>query len=133
VDQTIGTAFLWLLARLFDSAHALYFTPWQIHDWELAVGGLVLCAFVYGAYRHPQSFPAVCIWWSALFLVPFALLPEHIATFNQGPSHYLYPASAGAAMLLAWLLGRIGRYGHSGQLGGALLLLALVGRCLGRT
>ena len=47
--------------------------------------------------------------WLLLFSLPFALVSETVTSkAMESPSHYLYPASAGSSLLLAWLVQRAG-------------------------
>jgi tetratricopeptide (TPR) repeat protein len=95
---------LWLLSRLLTTAHWLPL-PVALQTWELYLGALVLIGLAYGAWRKD-------IWavWTLLALMPFLFLTEAtLIDMPVGPSRYLYPASAGASLLLARGLYQIGQ------------------------
>jgi len=121
-----GTMLVWFLARLFNSAHGIPVALWQIHTWELYCGTILLAFFVFIIYRKKDSLPAYSAVWTLLFLLPFTFLPEHIVTFNQGPSHYLYLASAGSSMLLAWLICHLSRLKRVGVPVSFMVVLVLL-------
>ena len=117
---------LYMVSRLFTTAHALPFALGETARWELVVGGVILLGCGILALRRygSASFWAV---WTVVCLLPFlALAPEHIVTLLPGPSRYLYAASAGVAALGGLLLGQLaGRIGRSAFL--LLIPLTLLG------
>ena len=110
---------LWLASRLLPTAHWLPIPVYNLQTWELLVGGLVIAGFGYAVYRRS-------LWaaWTLLTLLPFVFLTETtLVDMPAGPSRYLYPASAGASLLLARGLCRI-RYRYAPAALCALLLVS---------
>ncbi len=110
---------LWLASRLLTTAHWLPLPVYSLQTWELFVGGLVLLGLGYAGYRRN-------LWaaWTLLALLPFVFLTEAtLRDMPAGPSRYLYPASAGAALLLAQGLCRL-RYRYAPAALCALLLFS---------
>lgn len=108
-----GQMLLWLGSRLLSTAHYLPIRVYQLQNWELALGALVIGALCFLAYRR-QPWAA----WALLSLLPFiTLTSQTLLDMPVGPSRYLYPASAGTSLLLAQALWRTKR-----PLGIALLL-----------
>ena len=95
--------FLWLVSRLLTTAYWLPLPVYTMQDWELYLGGLVCVGLALGVRRkNPWAL------WTLLGLIPFAFLTETtLLDMPVGPSRYLYPASAGACLLLAQLLLKI--------------------------
>ena len=88
---------LWLISRLLTTAHWLLLPVYTLQTWELYFGGLALVGLSIGIYR--KNLWAV---WTFLALMPFIFLTEAtLLDMPVGPSRYLYPASAGATLLLA--------------------------------
>ena len=99
---------LWLCSRLLTTAHWLPPRAEVRQDWELALGAAMTGALVYWIWRRRDP---VAVWsaWTIALLVPFALIAEKLLlNLPFGPSRYLYFASAGSSLLLAWGLQRIG-------------------------
>lgn len=99
---------LWLCSRLLTTAHWLPPRADARQDWELALGAAMTGALVYWIWRRRDP---VAVWsaWTIALLVPFALIAEKLLlNLPFGPSRYLYFASAGSSLLLAWGLQRIG-------------------------
>ena len=95
--------FLWLLSRLLTTAHWLPLPVYTMQTWELYLGGFALIGLAFCVYR--SNLWAV---WTLLALAPFVFLTEAtLLDMPAGPSRYLYPASAGASLLLAQILYRI--------------------------
>jgi len=92
-----GQMLLWLSSRLLSTAHYLPIAIYQLQVWELVLGGPCIGALIFLAYRR-QLWAA----WTLLSLLPFvALTSQTLLDMPVGPSRYLYPASAGASLLLA--------------------------------
>ncbi len=75
------------------------------HPWELYVGfGLLVVLLIPLVTRGNHGLRLWALW-VLLSLLPFSLLNERIVLdLPSGPSRYLYGASAGTSVLLAWLL-----------------------------
>ena len=89
------------------------------------LGLLVLAILLVRRQPHPVSGWAI---WTVLMLVPFALLTDSILlALHVGPSRYLYFASAGSSLVLAWGLQNLAlRFGGQRAFAGALLALGAV-------
>ena len=99
---------LWFVSRLFTTAHWVPLPLYERQTWELYAGGLVLIALLVSIWRRQFPLSAGGAW-LLLFSLPFALVSETVTSkAMEGPSHYLYPASAGSSLLLAWLVQRAG-------------------------
>ena len=113
--RQLVTTLCWLAGRLLSTAHWL---PVPVHErqtWELWLGAVSLAVMSWLAWKRSHSagiWPVLTIF-SLLLFVPAALV-------HTGISRYLYLASAGSSMLLAWLL----------QLGCRRLPRAAAGRAL---
>ena len=127
-----GRMVLWMVSRLFTTAHWLPLTLFELRPWELYLGGGLLVALLWLAWR--RVFP-LSVWgaWLLLFSLPFALVSEDVSIKAlEGPSHYLYLASAGSALMLAqlvqrwglWLRDRLGAWGNLLYGGCVIALLA---------
>ncbi|MFT7695637.1 MAG: tetratricopeptide (TPR) repeat protein [Candidatus Latescibacterota bacterium] len=94
-----GQAFLWLLARPVFMAHWLPLAPGSQHPIEAWLGMLVLVLLVGFLWRGNT---ATRLWsaWVVLFLIPF--VPATLV--YAGISRYIYIATAGSSLLLAWTL-----------------------------
>ncbi len=127
----MGRVLLWLVGRLFTTAHWIFFPLYQQQSWELYFGGLTLAGLVLLVYYRATH---LAVWsaWIVLSLVPFIMVSEEIHLhLVHGPSRHLYMASAGSSMLLAWVLQRAGcalvqRWASAGY---AIYGLALVAVC----
>ncbi len=101
----LGQMLLWLGSRLVSTAHYLPITVYQLQTWELALGALSIGALCLLSYRR-QLWAA----WTLLSLLPFiTLTSQTLLDMPVGPSRYLYPASAGASLLLAQSLWQLKR------------------------
>lgn len=100
----MGRMLFWFFGRLFTTAHWVPLAVYKLQAWELFAGGWVL--FSMGILLWRRASPAdLWIAWSLLFLCPFLFLTQQIiADMPVGPSRYLYLASAGSSLLVAWLL-----------------------------
>ena len=115
---------LWMLSRLLTTAHWLPVRLYDQQPWELYAGVAVLAAMALLVYRKgiPQ---APCSVWILLSVLPFLPLTDLIVLGRpEGPSRYLYPATVGSSLLLAWGLEAVrlrlrpwGRYFHPGIAG----------------
>ena len=111
--------FLWLVSRLLTTAYWLPLPVYTMQDWELYLGGLVCVGLALGVRRkNPWAL------WTLLGLIPFAFLTETtLLDMPVGPSRYLYLASAGSSVLLAWALLQLSaRLGAAGRYVGAVAL-----------
>ncbi|NKB67353.1 MAG: hypothetical protein GKR89_09860 [Candidatus Latescibacteria bacterium] len=124
----MGRLLLWFLSRLLTTAHWL---PLQIREqyaWEPFLGALVLVGLVGLLWKRIYP-PALWAVWTVAALLPFVALTEQLVHSSaQTSGRYLYIASAGIALLMAWLLcmaaGRLRRGG------GYLYVLVLAGLLL---
>lgn len=92
---------LWMAARLVTTAHWVAMDLDRMTTAELVLGGIIILGLAGLAWRHRGGAGAWAAW-TLLYLAPFALISEQLATRGrEGPSHYLYLASAGASVLLA--------------------------------
>ena len=104
-----GRLLLWMLSRLLTTAHWLPVRLYEQQPWELYVGAAVLAALALLLYR--KGFPQA-LWslWILLSVLPFLPLTDLIITGRpEGPSRYLYPATAGSSLLLAWGIEAVSR------------------------
>ena len=78
-----GRMFLWMVCRLFTTAHWLPLTLFELRPWELYLGGGLLVALLWLAWR--QVFP-LSVWgaWLLLFSLPFALVSEDVTIKAPG-------------------------------------------------
>ena len=94
----------WMLSRLVSTAHWLPLRLAGYSGVELALGAVTFLGLAFIVSRRALSL-APWAAWSLLFIGPFALIAESITVIGlEGPSHYLYPSSAGASVLLAGAL-----------------------------
>ena len=122
---------LWFAGRLITNAHWLLLAPHTKPVWEKVIGGLVTLGLLILIWqRRPVASWA---FWTGLFLIPFLFIPEHILQgMPIGPSRYLYFASAGTSVLLAWAAQHFGRWlVRSQPKFGRLLYCVLLGILLG--
>ena len=113
----MGRVVLWLTSRLFTTAHWVPLPVYELQRWELYLGAVLLAGLLALIWKRVET---GWVWsgWLLLWLVPFLLLTEKtVFELPAGSSRYLYPASVGSSMLLAWglrdgalRLGRAGRY-----------------------
>ncbi|MGY8827091.1 MAG: tetratricopeptide repeat protein [Candidatus Latescibacterota bacterium] len=120
-------ALLWLLSRLFTTAHWLSLPAYQLQKWELVLGAFALAGFSFLMWKKKGP---LALWttWIMLSFPPFLLLTESTITdLPAGPSRYLYPATAGTAILSAWLLDQLrSRLAKMGDFIYVFLLIALL-------
>ena len=122
-----GRLMLWLLGRLLTTAHWLPFPLYELRPWELPVGAVVLAGLgvlMYWSRLHASLWSV----WILLSLLPFLPLNDTLILGRpEGPSRYLYPATAGTSFLLAWGLGEArGRLGPWGRYVYACVLAAIL-------
>ena len=118
---------LWLLSRLVTTAHWMPFPVNELGHWELYAGAGVLAGLGVLAYRGRLP---VSLWsvWILLSVLPFLPLTDTLMLGRPvGISRFLYPATAGTSLLLAWgleegsrRLGTWGRYVYPGVLAAIL-------------
>ena len=112
---------LWGLSRLLTTAHWLPVRLFEQQSWELYVGVAVLAALALLVYRQGFLQEPWSVW-ILLSMLPFLPLTDLIVLGRpEGPSRYLYPATAGSSLLLAWGIEAVrlrlrpwGRYFHPG-------------------
>jgi tetratricopeptide (TPR) repeat protein len=115
-------AYLWLLGRLISMAHWLPFAPNEENPAEIWLGGLALVALLVLLWKRNPSIQFWCAW-TLLFLVPF--VPATLV--HTGIARYIYIATAGSSLLLAWVLTWLAdRLGRTGPYVLALTLLLIV-------
>lgn len=91
----------WMAARLVTSTHWLAVDLAQRTTPELLLGVAVLAGLVWLSVRSSGP-TAEWAAWSLAFVLPYASISEQLATRGrEGPSHYLYLATAGVSVLLA--------------------------------
>ena len=127
--SSMGSVLLWFLSRLLTTAHWLLVPLYQMQSWELYAGAGVLAVLLTLAYRKgsPGSLWSV---WILLSLVLFLPVTDTEGLLHRpsGPSRYLYLATAGTSLLLAWGIEQAGsrlrsggRYLYAAILAGILL------------
>ena len=97
-----GRLLLWLLSRLLTTAHWRPVSLYELEHWEFYAGAGVLAGL--GVLVYWSRLP-VSVWsvWILLSILPFLPLNDAwIIGRPEGPSRHLYPATAGASLLLAW-------------------------------
>ncbi|MFT5089837.1 MAG: tetratricopeptide (TPR) repeat protein [Candidatus Latescibacterota bacterium] len=103
----MGHMVSFLSSRLFTTAHWVPLPMHQQQPWELYIGSASIAVLVFLAWRGPRI-AAHAAAWTLLTLLPFLLLTETtIQGLPAGPSRYLYLASAGSSLLLAWGLDQL--------------------------
>lgn len=103
----LGENLLWLWSRLITTAHWLPLALHGFSAWELALGGVALAGFAIALWT--QRAPVVeWAMWSLATTLPFLTMsPEFLRDLPQaGGSRFLYLASAGSSVVLAWALER---------------------------
>lgn len=121
----IARSILWFASRLLSRAHWLPFVSHERQSWELAVGALVVAGLAWLIWKRVNP---VAPWagWILLMIAPFALLTEELILSQiMEPSRYLYQASAGSSLLLAWTILAASR--HCGPWNRHVFALLLVG------
>ena len=125
----MGKLLLWFVSRLLTTAHWLLIPLYELQPWELYAGAGILAGLAVLVYRKgsPGSLWSV---WVLLSLLPFLPVTDTEGLLHRpsGPSRYLYLATAGTSLLLAWgieeassRLGSGGRYLYVAILAGILL------------
>jgi tetratricopeptide (TPR) repeat protein len=100
----IGELLLWFSSRLLTTAHWTVVAVYQQQTWELGIGLAGLAGLGWLAWKRPLP-AAPWAAWTLLMLLPFLVLTEEVVRdLPAGPSRYLYLATAGSSLLLAWLL-----------------------------
>ena len=124
----MGRLLLWFLSRLLTTAHWLPIQIREQYAWEPFLGALVLAGLLVLVWKRVWP-PALWAAWTLLALLPFVALTEQLVHSSaQTSGRYLYMASAGTALLGAWLLGlAAGRLGRGGRYFYALVLVFLMG------
>lgn len=93
---------MWFLSRLLTTAHWLLLDVYKLQSGEIYLGAgvfAVLMALIWKK-RLPGALWAT---WVLLSLLPFvAISYDLVLNLPTGPSRYLYMASAGSSILLAW-------------------------------
>ena len=125
---TMGKILLLLLSRLPTTAHWLPMPFYKWHWWAPFVGAVTLAglALLMWLKRSPAS-----VWslWVLLFVLPFVLIHDPILFERPWTfSRYLYMATAGTSVLLAWGLEAMARRFRYGK--PYLYATVLVGICI---
>lgn len=93
--------FIWLLGRLWTTAHWIFYNLDQVHLIDQVVGICILVGLI--ALIILQRTVSYWALWTLVSLLPFIAYPEQ-TWLLAGPSRYLYTASAGSSFVLAWLI-----------------------------
>ena len=126
----MGTVLLWFASRLMTTAHWLPLPVYKLQPWELYVGAGVLAGLgvLVCQKGSPRSLWSVWVLLSLLPFLPVKDIERLLVHPAGGPSRYLYLATAGTSLLLAWGMeaarSRIrsgGRYLYAAVLTGILL------------
>ncbi len=123
----ISEHLLWLLGRLLATAHWLAAPVYGYQSWELGLGLVGLAAIAFLLFQRGAA-AAEWSFWVLIMMLPFVnRLPTSFMLGDSGPSHYLYFASAGFAVLSAMLLREVAMFTcrRGGPRIGRLLLFAL--------
>ncbi|MGY8825691.1 MAG: hypothetical protein ACKVJG_17445 [Candidatus Latescibacterota bacterium] len=103
-------------------AHWLPLAPNMENPTEVWLGGLVLVFLLVLLWKGNPSIKFFCAW-TLLFLVPF--VPATLV--HTGIARYIYIATAGSSLLLAWVLSWLAdRMGQKGPYVLALVLLLVL-------
>ena len=101
---------LWLLGRLFTTAHWLLVPVYEFPAWELVVGSLVLILAVLVGLRN-ERLEVTWLAWILLMMLPFLnRAPSSFLEGTSGPSRYLYFPSLGLSVLTAIYLQNVTRW-----------------------
>ena len=124
--------FFWLWSRLITTAHWLLLPVWKYQRWELFIGLCGFAGFVVASFRRVSP---VAEWgfWILVTTLPFInLLPKSFLADNSGPSRYLYLASAGSSLIIAWSLhrGKLWLSQHLSPLSGKALYVSAIAALL---
>ena len=111
----MGKVLLWFSSRLVTTAHWLLLPLYELQPWELYAGAGVLAGLA-AMVRWKGSPGSLWSVWVLVSLLPFLPLidGEGILQRPSGPSRYLYLATAGTSILLAWGLEEASRRLSSG-------------------
>ena len=124
----ISRVLLWFLSRLLSTAHWYLVPVYVLQTWELYVGCAVLAVLLVLVWKR-SSPGAICAVWILMFLAPFLLVTEAtVLGLLTGPSRYLYSATVGSSLLLAWGIQWVSYHISSGGrlVGGSILAAVLV-------
>lgn len=113
---------LWLLGRLLSMAHWLPIVPNEQASIELWLGAAVLLVLLWLLSKGRIE---VKFWslWTLLFTVPFILA----ALVHPSISRYVYVASVGSSLLIAWaIVGLCASFGDRGRYVAAIVVMALL-------
>jgi len=118
----------WFGGRLLSTAH--WVPPLAVYKqqpWEIYFGAATLTTLVGVMWWHWQRM-ATWVIWIGLGLLPFLFIPEGLILefLPDGPSRYLYLASAGSSVLIALglvALGRVVGRWNNALLGAGLVLI----------
>lgn len=92
----------WFCGRLLTTAHWLPLPIYLQQTWELYLGAVVFALLFWLIWRHKDPLRAAALA-TLIGLFPFLLLTEAtILGLPAGPSRYLYLASTGFSLLIAW-------------------------------
>jgi len=94
------------VGRLLTTAHWILVPFYRSFGWEGFAGWVLIILLAYVILRR---IPGVDFWavWTLAMLIPFIFIPtEGLFQSPTGFSRYLYVASAGSSLLLAWLIER---------------------------
>ena len=117
------TFWLWYVGRLIATAHWLPAKlSTQPETWEVLLGVLGVIGVGWSVYRRLD----VSVWgvWSLVTLLPFINNPN---TIVAGPSRYLYLASVGTSVLLAWGIWKVAHAIFTQQNSGRLFVCTVLG------
>jgi tetratricopeptide (TPR) repeat protein len=115
----------WFSGRLLSTAHWVPpLSVYKLQAWEMLFGSAVLLGLGGLAWYRPQR-AAIWVAWVVLTLLPFLFIPEELVLefLPEGPSRYLYLASAGSSVLIAWGLAELAARGARWRAGLALFTL----------
>jgi len=116
----------WFSGRLLSTAHWVPpLSVYKLQSWEMLFGTAVLLGLGAIAWweRHRA---AVWVAWIVLTLLPFLFIPEELVLefLPEGPSRYLYLASAGSSALIALGLATLAAHGPRWREALAIVALA---------
>lgn len=95
---------LWFLSRLLTTAHWLPLQIYQQQTWELLLGAGLLTGLGWLVWKRDSPAASWAVW-TLVTLLPFLLMTEDIVfNLQPYPARYLYFASAGSSLILAWAL-----------------------------
>ena len=122
-----GRICLWLLSRLVTTAHWLPLSMYELAPWELWLGASILSCLAILIWKN-SPVGSLAAFWILFSVLPFLLLAEKVflAYLPAGPPRYLFIASAGVSLLLAWIITVASNFFSSGRYIKVVLLTALV-------